>query len=216
MTSLADRTSPVVGAASGFSRTCSARRRRRRRRTCRRSERRAPAARCCRCASGWSSTARIRSAPAATRGWIRSGLRSRTSTPSAGGATRGGWHADRRVGGAARRHEVRRARRSCAQSCSASPEQFVDRAHREAADLRARPRARVLRRAGGPEDRRAAAADDYRFQSLIVGVVKSMPFQMRNGHRVRVIGSWLRSRGASSGTMQSITKQPITRLRTDR
>ena len=41
-----------------------------------------------RCASGWRSTAPTRSAPAATRGWIRSGSRWRTSTPSgAGGAT---------------------------------------------------------------------------------------------------------------------------------
>ena len=39
-----------------------------------------------RCASGWSSTARIRRARAATCGWIRSASRSRTSTRSASGA----------------------------------------------------------------------------------------------------------------------------------
>ena len=56
-----------------------------------------------------------------------------------------------------------------------------DDADREAADLRARPRARVLRRAGGARDRaRRAAANDYRFSSaLILGIVQSTPFQMR-------------------------------------
>ena len=53
-------------AASGFSRTSSARRRRRRRPTCRRSRRTEPGSSRARCASGWRSTGRIRSARAAT------------------------------------------------------------------------------------------------------------------------------------------------------
>ena len=39
-------------------------------------------------ASAWNSIGRTRCAPAATRGWIRSASRSRTSTPSANGARR--------------------------------------------------------------------------------------------------------------------------------
>ena len=42
----------------------------------------------CRSASRWRRTARIRRAPCATCGWIRSGSRSRTSTRSASGARR--------------------------------------------------------------------------------------------------------------------------------
>ena len=49
---------------------------------------------------------------------------------------------------------------------------------REAADLRARPRPRALRHAGRAPIVRDAA-DDYRFSSLVLGIVKSVPFQMR-------------------------------------
>ena len=55
-----------------------------------------------------------------------------------------------------------------------------DDGHREAADLRAGPRRRVLRRAGRPRDRAGRRADDYRFSSLVLGIVKSTPFQMRS------------------------------------
>ncbi len=50
---------------------------------------------------------------------------------------------------------------------------------REAADLRAGPGARLLttcRRAG---DRPGRGTSDYRFSSLVLGIVKSVPFQMR-------------------------------------
>ena len=67
--------------------------------------------------------------------------------------------ADRRVGRAARRHEVRRARRASATALLQQPERFVSDGDREAADLRARPRRRVLRHAGGPAHRPRAAAD---------------------------------------------------------
>ena len=56
--------------------------------------------------------------------------------------------------------------------------------HGEAADLRARPRAGVLRRAGGPRHRPRGRGQDYRFASgLIMGIVKSAPFQMRMARR---------------------------------
>ena len=51
---------------------------------------------------------------------------------------------------------------------------------REAADVRARPRRRVLRPAGRAPDRaRRRAPSDYRWSSIILGIVKSTPFQMR-------------------------------------
>ena len=53
-------------------------------------------------------------------------------------------------------------------------------ADREAADLRARPRPRLPRHAGGARDRaRRRRASDYRFSSIVLGIVNSTPFQMR-------------------------------------
>ena len=158
-------------AASGCSRTCSARRRRRRRRTCRRSKENE---------GGEAPTLGARAdgaapqepgrAPAATRRWIRSASRSRTSTRSASGATQRGGHADRRVRRAARRHHVRRPGRVPEGAAEHSATTFVGDGHREAADLRARPRRRVsttCRRSG-----RSCATprpSDYRWSSLILG-----------------------------------------------
>ena len=52
--------------------------------------------------------------------------------------------------------------------------------HRKALDVRARPRSRVLRHAGGPQVIvRQAVDDDYRWSSIILGIVNSTPFQMR-------------------------------------
>ena len=51
--------------------------------------------------------------------------------------------------------------------------------HRTAAHLRPGPRGRVLRSAGDPQDHAGAAPGDYRWSSLILGIVKSTPFQMR-------------------------------------
>ena len=59
-------------------------------------------------------------------------------------------------------------------------DEFVRHRRREAADLRARPRRRLLRRAGGAAARRATSAqNDYRWSSLVLGIVQSTPFQMR-------------------------------------
>ena len=60
------------------------------------------------------------------------------------------------------------------------PELFVSTMTREAADLRARPRHRPSRHAGGARHRAAGrAGSDYRFSSLVLGIVNSAPFQMR-------------------------------------
>ena len=81
--------------------------------------------------------------------------------------------ADRRLRRPARRQQVRRRRRPRSRRCSSRPELFVGTLTREAADVRARPRRRVLRRAGRPQDRaRRRAPTDYRFSSLILGIVE--------------------------------------------
>ena len=50
---------------------------------------------------------------------------------------------------------------------------------REAADLRAGPRGRISRYAAGAVDRAGRGeASNYRFSSLVMGIVKSAPFQM--------------------------------------
>ena len=68
----------------------------------------------------------------------------------------------------------------CARRCVAGPERFVRHADREAADLRARPRLGRIRHAGGARDRRAAPRrSNYRFSSIVLGIVNSVPFQMR-------------------------------------
>ena len=87
--------------------------------------------------------------------------------------------ADRRVRRASRRQHVRGRHR--ASQGGAEPAGAVrDDADREADDVRARPRARVLRRAGGSRRSRARArTDDYRFSSVVLGIVNSTPFQMR-------------------------------------
>ena len=59
------------------------------------------------------------------------------------------------------------------------PELFVGDVHREAPDLRVGPRRRVLRCAGRPRDRARRAGGRFRFSSIVLGVVKSAPFQMR-------------------------------------
>ena len=56
-------------------------------------------------------------------------------------------------------------------------------ADRKAADVRTGPRRRVLRRAGDPQDRaRRERATDYRFSSIVMGIVNSTPFQNEESH----------------------------------
>ena len=60
------------------------------------------------------------------------------------------------------------------------PELFVGTLTEKLLTFALGPRRGVLRRAGGPQDRpRQRGADDYRFSSLILGIVNSTPFQMR-------------------------------------
>ncbi len=60
---------------------------------------------------------------------------------------------DRRVGRSAGRRRVPRRRGPRRRDCLSRPELFAGNADGEAADVRAGPRRRVLRRAGGPQDR---------------------------------------------------------------
>ena len=83
-------------------------------------------------------------------GPARSGARELRRRRQVAGARRVG-RADRRIGRDARRDEVRRPGRAEARAARIGPVRH--HADREADDVRARPRRRVLRRAGGSRDR---------------------------------------------------------------
>ena len=86
---------------------------------------------------------------------------------------------DRRVGRAARRHEGRRRGDAAAGAAQAARDLRRHR-DREADDLRARPRARVLRHAGGARDRpRRRPARTTGSRRSMLGIVNSTPFQKR-------------------------------------
>ncbi len=179
VTSLPNRTSPVVrgkwilenllGAAAAAAAG----------RTCRRSsDDRRLGARRCRCASGSRSIATNPTcASLPCDRWIRSASRSRISTPSARWRTLDELRrTDRRVRRAARRHAVRRAstssanrccRRSC--SCSTLTEKLLTYALGRGVEHYDMPAVRAIVR--------DAADDDYRFSSFILGVVESTPFR---------------------------------------
>ena len=103
---------------------------------------------------------------------------------------RRGRHADRRVGRAAGRHQRSRASTGCARCSLGRRGRPVRRhRHREAADLRARPRRRVLRPAGAcariVRDARRATA--IRWSSIVARASStSAPFQMRRS-RVMIV-----------------------------
>ena len=181
VTSLRD---PDVAGASrqvGARATCSARRRRRRRPTCRRCPRTADERRA---ASVRARLEEHRKNPVCASCHSRDGparLRARElrrRRPVA--RIDDGGRADRRVRRAARRHEVRRSRPSSATLLVHRQREFVATRHAKAADLRARPRRRVLRHARRSATIvRDAGRSDYRWSSIVLGIVKSVPFQMR-------------------------------------
>ena len=83
--------------------------------------------------------------------------------------------ADRRLGHAAGRPHVHRAR-GAADDPARRAGCVRPRPHRQADDLRARPRPRALRSAATVKKMAAAvAADDYRFSSLVLEIVNSPP-----------------------------------------
>ena len=77
-----------------------------------------------------------------------------------------------------RRHQGRRPGRP-ARGAAGAAGRLRRHGHREAADLRARPRPRAGRHAGRPGHRPRAAARNYAMQSIVLGIVRSAPFQMR-------------------------------------
>ena len=75
---------------------------------------------------------------------------------------------------------------------------------REAADLRAGPWARALRHAGRPRDcARVAPRSNYRFSSIVLGIVKSTPFQMKKAQNRE-----LASRRSRIGECESFELRP--------
>ena len=188
-------------AASGSSRTCSARRRRRRRPTCRRSSAtHRSSGSCCRCASGWSEHRAQPGVRELPRDDGPARLRARE-------LRRGRRVAHART--SRRRRSTRPARcptarrstapRTAAARCSRS-DRFVIDAHREAADVRARPRRRVLRCAGRARASSATRrADDY---PLLVPLDSRRraepPFQMQESGKLMFDHQTERFRGGRS------------------
>ena len=179
LTAYPNRTSPVLRGA-WIQERYSVRRPRLRRPTCRISSRTSAASRRARCERASSSIARIRLATRATASWIRSASRSRISTPSASSAAHdpdtrtpidasGTLPDGTAVASAA---DLRRA-------LAAQPDKFVQAlteslltfALGRTLDYRDMPTAReIVRR---------AAKDDYRFESIVLGVVSSDAFRKR-------------------------------------
>jgi hypothetical protein len=126
---------------------------------------------------GWRSTGPIPAAPTATSGWTRSGSRSRTTTPSARGATRTAPTRSRR------RRRCPTAARSRVRSSSgadAVPEgRLRPLPHRKNGDLCAGAGRRVLRRLDDQGIRKALAENEYRISTLVTEIAKSYPFQYR-------------------------------------
>ena len=167
-------------AASGSSKTFSIRRRPRllptsRCWTRRRSGRPRP------CAPSSNSIEAMRSALRATPGWIPSALPWRTTTQSARG--------DPRMESfpSMRREPCRTAslpeRRRVESHFEERPGRVCPRPHRKAADICAGPGTRAIRPAGRQKHRRTLRRNDYRFSTLVLEIVKSLPFQMRRGDR---------------------------------
>ena len=139
----------------------------------------ARAAKWSRCASGWNSTGRIPRAPPATRRWIRWASRSRTSTgsePGAPPARRGGpidatgtLPDGASVQGLRGLRELLVSRRE--QFVGAMTEKLLSYAIGRGLEYYDRPAVRRIVRESAPSD--------YRWSSLLLGVVKSAPFQMR-------------------------------------
>ena len=131
------------------------------------------------CARGWSSIGRTRCARAATRAWIRWASPSRTSTASANGAS--AIRTARAIDAAAAlpdgiAFEGPSALRTLLDS---RREQF---AATVAGKLLTYALGRGVEYYDQPAVRavvRGAAASDYRWSSVILGIVKSVPFQMR-------------------------------------
>ena len=130
------------------------------------------------CASRWRCTARSSRARAATRSWTRSDSRSKISTLSGSGApptTEAAINPAGTLVDGTKLDGVVGLREALLQVLAA----ICPRDHREADDLRPGPRHRILRHAAGPLHRaRRGARTTTSFSSLVLGVVKSEPFQM--------------------------------------
>ena len=174
-------------AASGFSTTSSARRCRRRRPTCRRSRRTGEGEKP---RTMREQMAEHRANPVcASCHKVMDPIGFALENFDAVGAwrTRRSRRPDRCVGRAGRRHEGRRRRqlRKALLDASRGVRRHDDR---EADDLRARARPRRARHAGGARDRpRCGGATTTGSRRIVLGIVRSTPFQMRVG--VRAAGS---------------------------
>ena len=135
----------------------------------------------------WRSIGPTRRATPATASWIRWASRSRTSTRSASWRAKDRYaaHRDRRLGQAGGRHRRSNGPAICARRSDTRPEQFVQTLTEKLHDVRARPERGVLRHARGSHDRSRLGARRLSFSSIVMGIVKSAPFQTKapEGHQ---------------------------------
>ena len=127
------------------------------------------------------STARTRSAPPATSGWIRSASGSRILMPW--GLADNGRQAADRLGGRPPDGRKFSGPTNCGRSCQPTAMPSLRALDVEAPHLCTRTRAGALRH----EDRQSIAsrlpASDYRFSALVLEIVKSLPSQSRRPSR---------------------------------
>ena len=131
-----------------------------------------------RCGIGWSNIGEVQPAPTVTRSWIRSASRSRISMPSGrGGALKPRRRSMRRdnsrtaPGLMAPCRCGRRLLRRREVFVSTVTEKLMTYALGRGVEFSDMPAVRTIVR--------QAARDDYRWSSIVLGVVKSPPFQMR-------------------------------------
>ncbi len=161
----------------------------------------------CRCVSAWSSIGRIRSAPAAMRGWIRSASRSRTSTPPAQWRQHESGRADRQRRRCCPTARSSRDRLACASMLLSDPESIVTAVTEK---LLMYSLGRGLESYDAPAVRkivRGAAASNYSMQALVVGIVKSMPFQMRKTEAGNVLAASEKRRSRFNSGGRAIEKE---------
>ena len=132
-----------------------------------------------RCGSGWRNTGRTLPAPAAISSWILSVCRWRTSTPSDAGGTETPMVQPVDVTGSLPSGVTFDGVDGLKKALLDHPDALCSYGQRKTADLCCGARARLLRCSAVRAIVRDARNKNYRFSSLIAGVVKSTPFQMR-------------------------------------
>ena len=132
-----------------------------------------------RCARGSRSTAATRRARAATRRWIRWDSRWRISTRWAAGGRPPRATARSTLRARSSTAAASKAPPACVRSCWPAAQQFITTVTEKLLSYALGRRLEAFDQPAVRKIVRDAAADDYRWSSLVRGIVASVPFQMR-------------------------------------